>query len=198
MTSTKEDAEFTEALSWIAAGGPLAEKGVRRIFDCSAEPLRRYFLRHRVPDSMAEELVQDTFIDIVRGAASWRGEAPARVWFWSVARNRLLSFHRRERPEINLDDDAWAALADSSVMASTSHPPDWQRDCLRRQMDAFAGEHPERAACLQFIVTQDWSVPELATFLNRSAAAAKEYLSQCRKKLRQYLSTCEEWIGEYH
>ena len=187
------------AAAWlraIAEGGRPREKAVSGLFDKFSRPFERYFIHHRVPEGLAEDLVQDTFVDIVRGAHQWRGDAPAVVWLWTVARNRLLGHCRRDRPETQLDEEQWEIVHNSAEFASED-PAAWKTDCLRRQMGQFESDHPERASCLRFIVDHEWGVPELAAFLSRSQAAAKEYLSQCRKKLRDYLKNCEEWAGEY-
>ena len=58
--------------------------------------------------------------------------------------------------------------------------------CVRRAWRAFAADHPERAEALERAVLEEWNTAELAAFLNRSAGATREYVSQCRKVWRGY------------
>lgn len=192
---TEDDQAATEALGLLAHGGRMREKGLRLLYERFAGQMERYFLRHRVPTSDAEDLVQEVFIRILRGCENFRGDAPAAVWIWTIARNAMLDHHRSRRAEpLPTDEEE----VDRLLQAQPSHEtPAWVRDCLHRQMQRFEVEHPERAECIAAVVLRDWGIDELSEFLGRTLSATKEYLSQCRKKLRAYLEECGE-VGGGH
>lgn len=65
-------------------------------------PLYRYFLR-QVDRSVAEELYQESFMQVVRAGESYRTDARFASWLFRIAHNRLIDFYRRRgvRPEQN-------------------------------------------------------------------------------------------------
>ena len=194
----QDNQRLADALALLRAGGGARERGVRQLFEAYAGQLRRYFVRHRVLEAEAEELVQEVFIRVLRGCDSYRGEAPPAVWFWTIARNTMISYHRAQRPEqraADFDDaDGFEQWLENQPGADS---PAWLRECLQRQLARFEVDHPQRAECITAVVMRDWGIDELAAFLGRSLAATKEYLSQCRKKLRAYLDECADEEGGY-
>lgn len=67
---------------------------------------------------------------------------------------------------------------------------------MQRGFAAFARRFPERAEALRRVALDGWSIAEAAAFLNRTNAATREYLSQCRKKLKEFLEPCRELLKE--
>jgi RNA polymerase sigma-70 factor (ECF subfamily) len=54
---------------------------------------------------------------------------------------------------------------------------------------------PERALALNLYL-EGTSMDEIAMQIGRSAAATKEYLSQCRKKIKPYIAHCTEQLTD--
>ena len=182
-------------LSDIAAGGRGRERGVSALYREYRHPLLAFFVRNGMSSEQGEDLLQEVFIRAVRNAAGFRGESRVSTWLWSIARNCLLDHLRRSRPEVHLDDDGWAGIADLApdtpgVTGSAIE------DCVQRGFAAFASRFPERAEALRRVALDGWSIADAATFLNRTNAATREYLSQCRKKLREFLEPCRELLRE--
>lgn len=177
----------------IAAGGSRMDAAVRALFDAYRRRFFTYFVRNRMPEGEAEELVQEVFMKIVRGAQSWRGDTPAGAWIWAVARNALTDRARRFRPEQPLEDEHLEKLeGDSSSIPGNAR--ETIEDCVERALLAFSRVEPERAEVVRLQVTEEWSIVELATFLGRTPGATREYVSQCRKKLKQHIAPCHELL----
>jgi RNA polymerase sigma-70 factor (ECF subfamily) len=191
-----DNAAIAEAMTLLRSGGKARERGVRELYDRFFLKFQRYFQRHRIPAAHAEELVQEVFIRVLKGCESYRGEAAPAVWLWTIVRNAMVSYHRARKSDVE-SDAGEPGENDAPLEQSMEETPPWVRECLARQMKQFGMEHPERAECLSTIVLQDWGIEELAHFLGRSIAATKEYLSQCRKKLRTYLRQCVESEDKY-
>ena len=49
-------------------------------------------------DSLAEEALQDTFVAVWRSARGYHGTGDVPAWLWGIARRRLASLTRRQRP----------------------------------------------------------------------------------------------------
>ena len=69
-----------------------------------AQPLR-YFIRRLVDDAdLAEELLQDTWLKVIRKIHTLKDPDRFTVWLYRIARNRAYQELRRKRPTVPLDD----------------------------------------------------------------------------------------------
>jgi len=183
-----------DALEKIRQGGTARTEGVSRLYRSHARRFLAYFLKHRVPRDHAEDLVQDVFVSIVRHAAEFRGETRIDAWMWAIARNALIDHFRRARPEAPFDEDDLVRLAD----AQADPPRDaggGLEECVRRAYAAFARSHADRAEVLARVAFEGWSIEDVAALLKRTPGATREYLSQCRKKLKAFLEPCRDYLA---
>ena len=183
-----------EILRAICAGGRPREAAVVALYRGHAQPLLRFFVHQGLAPDDARDLLQDTVVKIVRGAASFDGMGAARAWIWQVARHALLDFvEKRSRlasREAGLTDEQWSALAETTPShPATDDGPQGVDDCVAAGLEAFAREMPERAHALT-LQMKGLSVAEIAEQLGRSPGAAKEFLSQCRKKIQPFIAHC--------
>lgn len=191
-----------ETLKLIAGGGRPAEGAITALFRKYRKPLLGFLLNRGVDAATAEDLVQDAFIKFAKAAASFRGESKVSSWLYTILRNVHLDHVRRARPEVNLDDEGWA-IVEAGVETSGADDPAQQLqkrqldDCLDRQYRLFAGEQPAAACALEKVSQLGWAIRDVAQFLGRTETATKEYLYQCRKKLKAAWSPCRElWKEE--
>lgn len=189
-----EDARDRAYLAEIASGGRARERGVSALYRNYRARLLAFFLRNGASREQGEDLLQEVFIRAVRNASSFRGEARVSTWLWSIARNCLLDELRRARPEVHLDDDGWSGI--EARTQAPGAPGGSVEDCVQRAFSAFARRFPERAEALRRVALDGWSIEDAAQFLQRTNGATREYLSQCRKKLKAYLDPCRELLKE--
>lgn len=179
-----------ECLRWVAEGGGRAERGMELLFRAHAGRLKAFFRRRRMSDEEAADLLQETFIKVHRAAHQFQGQAKASTWLWSIARHCLLDHLRARRPTESLDE--LMETGDPAALAAA--PCDSERlalrDCIEHGFAAFGAAHPERAEVMRLVVVEEWSLADVAAFLARTPAATREYVSQCRKRLRQFLAPC--------
>lgn len=184
-----------ECIRGLQAGGRARGDAVAEFYRRHARKLIGYFQRQRVSREQAEDLAQDVFVSMVRHCEDFRGDAKASTWMWSIARNALIDHVRRarNRPDgepLDLDDDA-------SPTAAVAAPED-SRDvdhCVKRAYAEFALAYPDRAESLALVAFEGWSLVDLARMLGRTHGAAREYVSQCRAKLRPFLERCRELLA---
>ena len=185
-----------DILRGICAGGRAREAAVVALYRGHAQALLRFFVHQGLGSDDARDLLQDTVVKIVRGAAGYDGKGAARAWIWQVARYALLDFlEKRGRlaaRETSLSDEQWSELADTMPAASNPQAAQGAQDvddCVAAGLEAFAHEMPERAHALT-LQMNGLSVAEIAERLGRSPGAAKEFLSQCRKKIQPFIAHC--------
>ena len=176
---------MVESISRPAAGAALAtiledEVAFRAWYDDALPKVFGYLYTRCGRDrELAEELTQQTFVDVV-GARAHDVDDPT-AWLMGVARHRLADhfrrLERRERGFLRLLSSSGAA---GVTWVGTSDPDDALIDALRRLP---AGQ---RAAIILRYV-DDLPVREVARLLGRSDGAVESLLSRGREALRHAL-----------
>lgn len=184
-----------EILSSISRGGRVAEAAVKALYARYGQHMLRYFVYQGVSGEEAKDVLQETVIKIIRNAHSFEHRGAARAWIWQIARNCLTdAFNKRSRQmeEVQQDDEAWRG-----TIENTPSPPGRSdlevQDCVNRSLEVFAVKAPERALALVLFV-EGMSMEEIGHRIGRTTAATKEFLCQCRKKVREYMVHCTELL----
>ncbi len=188
-------------LAQIERGGRGRETAVSELYNRYGPAFQRYFERHGIDTSGAEDLVQEVFIKIVRSANQFRGDASPSAWLWSITRNTLFSHQRGPRVEfIKLpqgdDDEEGLDIPDPACPVEDQLEEEAMINCVRREFAQFAGKHADRAQALALVAFHGWSPTEVARYLDRTAGATREYLSQCRKLLQPFLNRCRHLLAD--
>ncbi len=194
---TKPEAE-RQLLRRIAEGGAARRAAVSELYRRFAGRFRRYFRGHRVSDETSEDLVQEVFIKVVRACGDFRGDARADTWLWVIARNTLMSHLRARLPEMSMDDEQLEALADTApgLQVEAAQTGAGVEGCVGEGIAHFSRAFPERGEVLALLVQREWSIELIADFLGRTPGATREYLSQCRKKLKPFVAHCLELLKD--
>jgi len=199
-STAADDAQDRAWLQVVAAGGRDAERALEALFRKYRRPLLAFLLQRRLDEGSAEDLVQEVFMRVVRGADGFRGEAKVSSWLFQIARNLHVDQLRKARPEETVDEDAWMAIEHSVALAPACEAPasahEALQDCFDRGYGAFAQAYPQASEVLDKVVKLEWSTREVAEFLERTEGATREYLSQCRKKLKRFLEPCRGLLAE--
>ena len=205
LVSTHDDHDRQDRiwLSLIAARGRDAENALRALHDRYHKRLLRFVMHQGAAQDLAEEVVQDTFLKVWKSADSFRADAKASSWFHTIARNTLISDARRTNLVDHVDDETWQAQADhhSALQceldsASQAAVQEALQKCYEQAYAGFAQSFPAGAQALDRVVQDRWSVRDVAAMLQRTEGATREYLSQCRKKLKRFLEPCAPLLKE--
>ena len=185
-------------LTLIKLGGAKREEGVAILYKKYGRILRSLFLKQTRTQADAEDLVQETFIKIVKSCEGYRSDAPLSAWIRQIAKNTLMDYlrYKQSHPADTLDDEEWVALENASDKLHVLDPPingDTLEDCVSRGFGEFAKTEPERAKALSLVV-EGYDTRKIANFINRTEGATREYLSQCRKKVEEYLLPCQDYL----
>lgn len=185
-----------EILRSIPMGGAVADGAVKALYVRHGQHMLRFFVHQGVDGGTARDVLQETMVRIVRGAASYSGSGDAKSWLWQVARNCLLDTLRKQarqhEDELPANDEEWQLIAEASE-APRGRSDLGVQDCVTRGLEAFAARAPERAFALTLLM-EGLSMEEIGARIGRTAGATKEFLSQCRKRLEPYVSHCRELL----
>jgi RNA polymerase sigma-70 factor (ECF subfamily) len=190
------DDEFDKLFQQMAEGGRRAHDAVASLYRLYRTPVLRY-LRHASLDGQAaEDVLHNVFIKLAQRAQQWRGEGSSRAWFWAIVRNAKIDHFRAPKDEQTLDDDGWTNLAElMSTMDEGPHASSELQRCVTQALQRFAKAHPDRAAAIRLMHLEDWSIAQVAQYLERTPGATKEFLSQCRKLFRSFVEPCLVWVS---
>ena len=111
----------------------------------------RNFIRKRVADAGdAEDILQDVFSELVEAYRLMRPVEQVGAWLYRVARNRIVDFFRKKRPEAfgegaSESADEEGSLVLEELLPSPDAGPDaaYARHVLLEEIDAAIQELPE-------------------------------------------------------
>ena len=167
-----------EWLRAAAAGDPGA---VRRLLDEAGPVVYGYvFARVGGDEHAAADVLQDTFVEAMRGADGFRGDAAVTTWLCAIASRRLSRHFEAERRQ------AEARRGLQAVPSMTGHDVDAvaDRDLVVRALGRLSPEHRE-VLVLKYL--DGLAVMEIAQRTGRTRVQAQSLLQRARDALRVQL-----------
>ena len=155
------------------------------IYRAYGAPVYSICLRFTRVPTHAEDLVQETFIEVMRSIRGFRGDAPIGIWIRRIAVSKALMFLR----------SAWHSRGQSL-------DEDWDEGTqVRADGDAFGG-HPDEAIDLDAALgtlppvsravvwlhdVEGFTHKEIATLMGKTESFSKSQLSRAYQRLRPML-----------
>lgn len=155
-----------------------AQSGDRDAFDALlrviAPLLRRYVTRVTGDAALAEDVVQETLIAIVRNIA-WLSDASLfRPWAYRIAsREAFRALKKKRRYTDPIDDD---------IAADVVLPDPWQRERLLASLDRLS---PASRAVITLHYLEEMPLSEVAAVLDLNIGTVKSRLSYGLAQLRK-------------
>ncbi len=151
---------------------------VASLVDAHHAALWRYLRYLGADRSLADDLVQETFVQLMQDQPQQRSPRETAGWLRTVARNRFLMQLRRERRQVPFDLDA----ADAAWEASDADHTEVRHAALRECLQTLQGKARE-VVMLRY--EQQLSGEEIAKRLGISHANVRVLLHRVRESLRQ-------------
>jgi RNA polymerase sigma-70 factor (ECF subfamily) len=167
------------------------------LFDRYKDYVYRLALMVLRNSSDAEEVVQETFLDLLRALPRYdvKGPAPFETWLYRVSVNRCRMRLRRTRPP----SADWDELAERLASANPGHDPQAtaqqgeMRRVLWQAVDGLA-DHHRLVIVLRYLY--DLPYQEIAEVLEISLGTVKSRLYTAHRQLRQRLAADETVVEE--
>jgi len=172
----------------------------RALFDRFYGPLHRFFTRRGAAPEEARDLVQETFLRVYRGIASFRLEASWESWLFQIAANtasrswRRRTAKKRAGHEISLDQEVEGepALELDAALSPGSAEPQALRQALAREGAAMVRQAidelpPQMKRCVRMRIFQELEHAEIAQLLQIAPSTVKVQLFKARKRLQEAL-----------
>jgi len=152
---------------------PDAQLSIEELFEKLQPKLRRVFARFRLPPEDAEDVLQQSFLDLVyKQSQVYNPEA----WLVATVRNRCIMYWRKRRRQIWLD------------LIAQPEAPGQQQVALRRDLQTILARLPER--CRSVLVLRyglGYRSREVADLLGYQPSSIRKVTSRCIAALTREL-----------
>ena len=181
-----QGADASTLAQWVAQVALGDRQAFRRLYDATSPKLFAIAMRILREESRAEDVLQDSFVNVWNGAASYNASLSAPMtWMVTIVRNRALDYVRRvDQKTIALDEDLEAVLESDDPtpadLASRGQDATALDRCLQR-LDAG----PRQA--IAFAYFQGLTHSELATTLRIPIGTVKTWIRRGLEKMRRCL-----------
>lgn len=155
-----------------------AAAAVYRIYSGAVYTLARRILQH--PES-AEEVLQDTFVEVLRHLDSYRGDAPLGAWIRRIAVNKALAqlrsgWHRYARP----------------LEAAGERAGGERTDAAAELAQALARLQPAARAVVWLHDVEGYTHREIAALMDKTPSYSKSQLARAHRLLQTLAVPREE------
>jgi len=141
MADTRTDSDLVAA---FAAGDASA---MEELVSRYRRPLFSWFTLQVADSATAEDLYQDVWLKVIRGASAFH-DVSFKAWMWRIARNRLIDFRRKMRPELTLDQPVAGTDGEGDAPSNVDRVSDGRANVAERMQ----GE--ERRQALRAAIAQ--------------------------------------------
>ncbi|HQR22862.1 MAG TPA: RNA polymerase sigma factor [Burkholderiaceae bacterium] len=180
-----------ELLAAYAAGDARA---FGELYERHERPVYRYFLRQGAAPALADDLLQETWMAVIRNAARFEPRAKFSTWLYTVARSKIVDHWRSRDDAVSLDEAANDPDdAPLDVPGSEADRPDVQtvsRAQARAFVDAVEALPPAQREAFLLQAESGLSLEEIATVTQSGHETVKSRLRYAMAKLR---SAMEAW-----
>ena len=187
--------EWVELVRSVAVAGDRSAFAV--LFKHFAPRVKAHLMRAGVDPELAEELTQETMVNLWRKAASFDpARAQLSTWIFTIARNLRIDQLRRQR-DANAAHEANEGADSVDLLAQVAHDaarPDEQLDAARREgavREALRQLAPEQVQILRLAFYDEQSHARIASDLNVPLGTVKSRIRLAVGHLRRLLQGME-------
>jgi RNA polymerase sigma-70 factor (ECF subfamily) len=159
-----------ELIAALAAGDDAA---LRELFTRHA-PWLAARLRAALPPPDVEDVLQETFLAVWKGARAYRPQGTPHAWMWVIARNQAALLLRRRGPA-------------TAPLGETPQPGLDPAEVAIARADIAAALNGPEGDLLRLVYVEDRPVAEVAALLGVPAGTIKSRAHRARRSLRAAL-----------
>jgi RNA polymerase sigma factor (sigma-70 family) len=175
-TSPRADNDLVAAV----ARGDLGALG--ELFERHEPGLRRYLGRLCLSASDADDLIQATFLEVMRASARFDPDGNTRSWLYGIA-TMMARRHRRSLGRLATRMAAWAGLARAAARSATPAEVHEGDEAMRAVRAAFAGLSAKKREVFVLVALEGLSGEEAARALGVPVNTVWTRLHHARRAL---------------
>lgn len=180
-----QDRDDVTLLRLVAEGDRAA---FLQLFDRHAASLLRFGVAFCRDEAAAEDALQEAWMAVLKGAAGFRGEVPARAWLFAIARNALRRQKRKRAGEPDEQSSLEelgerAGFGDEAASRGLAESVE-DREQVTKALEALCEDERE---LLWLVDVEGLSLDEAAASFGLTLAATKSRLHRARLRLMAHL-----------
>ena len=169
-----------------------------RLVDAYSSPIYRLGLRMLGTPQDAEDVLQNTFLNVLTHLSTFEGRSSLSTWIYRIAANEALMLIRKKKPEVNIERSEDAQAGDNDEDLLPTQFVDWsalpENELLsgesQKYLDSAIQTLPESMRIVFLLRdVEGLSIKETADALNLTETNVKTRLLRARMLLREQLST---------
>jgi RNA polymerase sigma-70 factor (ECF subfamily) len=161
------------------------KRAFAELFEVYGPRVFRYAVRLIGDTGKAEEVTNDTMMEVWKGAARFEGRSSVSTWIIGIARHLALNAIRGKKwATVDVDDAPDLVSDDAPAEAAHDH------DALKRTLRAALGKlSPEHRDVIELTFFHGHSYDEIATIVGCPENTVKTRMFHAKKQLRTVLGT---------
>ena len=169
-----------------------------RLVDAYSSPIYRLGLRMLGTPQDAEDVLQNTFLNVLTHLSTFEGRSSLSTWIYRIAANEALMLIRKKKPEVNIERSEDAQAGDNDEDLLPTQFIDWsalpENELLsgesQKYLDSAIQTLPESMRIV-FVLrdVEGLSIKETADALNLTETNVKTRLLRALMLLREQLYT---------
>ncbi|MCB9384979.1 MAG: sigma-70 family RNA polymerase sigma factor [Bryobacterales bacterium] len=152
----------------------LARDEIERLYQMQGPRLLSFLLRQTADASLAQDVLQETFVQMLRSPPIAMAESQLRAYLYRAAQSRLIDHYRRQTNRREVSSET-REMADEQKARN----PDMER--------AFARLAPRDRALLWLAYVEEMRHNEIAQVINVQTLSVKVLLFRARRRLEKAL-----------
>lgn len=173
-----------QLIQQVASGDKIA---FRQLYLRYERLIFQYLLRLIHDHEQAEDLLQEVFLAVWKGAPGFRGKSKVKTWIYHIAHNQAVSWLRAHHPTIHLDEGL-ADISETHLQLESQVAASLQQDRIRQALDQLTPEHRE---VLELAYFHELSYREIADIAGCPVGTVKSRASFARRYLGSILNSSE-------
>ncbi|KAF3998780.1 sigma-70 family RNA polymerase sigma factor [Glaciimonas immobilis] len=195
MKLSSTDLQPAQLKTWLAAVAQKDASAFRSLYDATSPKLFGFALRILVKREAAEEVLQESFINIWNSASSYQASLAAPMtWMTTIVRNKAFDILRRTDHDVEIDADTF----DKEVITAMESADPTPLEALEMSADSKALAHclarleglHRQAIALSFY--HDLSHSEVADQMKLPIGTIKTWIRRGLERLRTCLGKLEQ------
>lgn len=155
---------------------------VKELYQCYERYIYAYMFGLTLNHHSAEELTQETFLQVLKSLSRFRGDAHVSTWLYKIARNVYSNWKRRNgRYEISLDDQNIDIADDRDIQKMVEEGE------VQSHMEEILRKLPENYR--EVLWLREWqglSCQEIAVITAHSSSWVRVNLHRARLSFKKY------------
>lgn len=158
------------------------KKGLVEIMELYSDSLVAFINGFVRDESAAEDLMQDTYLELIIKETTFRGESQFRTWLFRIARNKAVDYIRKHRKMIPVDGSL-VFLPDSQSVEKNAEDSERNKAVL----SAMSSIKPLYAQVLYLSFYEDMTNAEIASVIGKSKRQVEMLVYRAKDSLKKAL-----------